>query len=112
MLNQPFHFAPYLKTVIWGGDRIAPFKRIHSAPQGVGESWEISAVPGHVSVVDRGPYEGKTLNELVEMFGAELMGHRNFRTYGNSFPLLIKLIDARDDLSVQVHEPAFFDAFS
>ncbi|MCI9285824.1 MAG: mannose-6-phosphate isomerase [Muribaculaceae bacterium] len=103
MLNQPFHFAPYLKTVIWGGDRIAPFKRIHSAPQGVGESWEISAVPGHVSVVDRGPYEGKTLSELVEMFGAELMGHRNFRTYGNSFPLLIKLIDARDDLSVQVH---------
>ena len=59
MLNQPIHFAPYLKSVIWGGERIAPFKGIVTNQHQIGESWEISAVPGHVSVVDRGPLEGK-----------------------------------------------------
>lgn len=103
MLNQPFHFSPQLKTVLWGGDRISRFKRIPSAPAGVGESWEISAVPGHVSVVDRGPHAGKTLSELIDEFGPELMGEHNHSLYAPSFPLLIKIIDARDNLSVQVH---------
>lgn len=103
MLDQPLHFTPYLKTVIWGGERIAPFKGITTDKTGIGESWEISAVPGHVSVVDRGPYKGRILTELIEEFGPELLGEENFRRHGTSFPLLIKLIDARDDLSVQVH---------
>ena len=55
MLNQPLHFTPYLKSVIWGGERIAPFKGIVTDQTQIGESWEISAVPGHVSVVDRSP---------------------------------------------------------
>ncbi len=103
MLNQPFHFAPYLKTVIWGGERIAPFKGIKTHQTSIGESWEISAVPDHVSVVDSGPCEGMTLTDLVEKYGPELMGERNYQLYAPSFPLLIKLIDAREDLSVQVH---------
>ena len=103
MLNQPFHFAPFLKSVIWGGDHIAPYKGIETDLTSIGESWEISAVPGHVSVVDRGPFKGQTLTDLIDLFGARLVGEANLRRYGTSFPLLIKLIDARADLSVQVH---------
>ena len=103
MLNQPFHFTPFLKSVIWGGERIAPFKGITTDQTQIGESWELSAVPGHVSVVDRGPYRGLTLTDLIEKFGPELMGEENYRCYAPSFPLLIKIIDARADLSVQVH---------
>lgn len=102
MLNIPFHFSPYLKPVIWGGNRIAPFKGLPDA-DGIGESWEISAVEGHVSVVDSGPYAGRTLTELIEIFGAELLGEENYQLYGTKFPLLIKFIDAQADLSVQVH---------
>lgn len=103
MLNRPFHFAPFLKSVIWGGERIAPFKGIKTSQTSIGESWELSAVPGHVSVVDRGPCEGMTLTELIEKYGPELMGVANYERYAPSFPLLIKLIDAKADLSVQVH---------
>lgn len=103
MLNQPFHFTPFLKTVLWGGDRIIQFKGMKPAGSHIGESWEISAVPGHVSVVDRGPYAGLTLTDLIEKFGPELMGESNYRRHAPSFPLLIKFIDAKEDLSVQVH---------
>ena len=103
MFTQVLHFAPYLKSVIWGGERIAPFKGIATDQTYIGESWEISAVPGHVSVVDRGPLKGKNLTELINEYGAELVGEAIYRQFGVNFPLLIKLIDACDDLSVQVH---------
>lgn len=103
MFTQVLHFAPYLKSVIWGGERIAPFKGIATDQTCIGESWEISAVPGHVSTVDRGPLKGKSLSELINEHGAELVGEKIYRKFGENFPLLIKLIDARDDLSVQVH---------
>ncbi len=104
MLNQPFHFTPLLKTVLWGGDRIMSFKGMNTeGSSSIGESWEISAVPGHVSVVDRGPYAGMSLTDLIEKFGPELMGESNYRRHAPSFPLLIKFIDAKEDLSVQVH---------
>jgi len=69
----------------------------------IGESWELSAVPGHESVVAEGPLAGKTITELGEELGAELLGSKTVEKYGKNFPLLIKLIDARNDLSVQVH---------
>lgn len=103
MLNQPLHFTPYLKSVIWGGERIAPFKGIVTDQTQIGESWEISAVPGHVSVVDRGPLAGQSLTELIDTYGADLVGRHIYERYGSAFPLLIKLIDAKADLSVQVH---------
>lgn len=103
MLNQALHFTPYLKSVIWGGDRIAPFKGIVTDQTAIGESWEISAVPGHVSVVDRGPLTGKSLTELIREYGADLVGKDIYERFGENFPLLIKLIDAQADLSVQVH---------
>lgn len=102
-LKEPLHFSPYLKSVIWGGEAIAPFKGIVTDQKSIGESWEISAVPGKVSVVDRGTFKGKSLTELIEEFGPALVGGKVYETYGKNFPLLIKIIDAKDNLSVQVH---------
>ena len=101
--KAPLRFRPYLKTVIWGGDRICAYKGIEQPEPNIGESWEISCVPGHESVVDEGAYEGFTLRELIERFGASLLGDAVYERYGANFPLLIKLIDANDNLSVQVH---------
>lgn len=102
-LKEPLHFAPYLKSVIWGGEAIAPFKGIVTDQKSIGESWEISAVPGKVSVVDRGTFKGRSLTELIEEFGPALVGGKVYEKYGKNFPLLIKIIDAKDNLSVQVH---------
>lgn len=96
-------FKPILKSVIWGGDKIADFKGIETDRHDIGESWEISGVDGNESVVAEGKDAGMTITELVKRDGASLLGSRNFMKYGDSFPLLIKFIDAKDDLSVQVH---------
>lgn len=98
-----WQFKPILKQTIWGGDRIASFKGIVTDLGNVGESWEVSGVEGSESVVADGPDKGLTLPELIAKYGASLMGNRNFDRYGTRFPLLIKFIDAREDLSVQVH---------
>lgn len=96
-------FDPILKSVIWGGTRIATFKGITADSDTIGESWEVSPMPGHESVVAAGPYKGKTLPELCREFPDQLLGERVARKTGNKFPLLLKLIDSTDDLSVQVH---------
>lgn len=101
--RAPLRFKPYLKPVIWGGDRICAFKGIEQPEPNIGESWEISAVPGHESVVDGGVYDGLTLQDLIETFGSSLLGDEVYSRYGGNFPLLVKLIDANDNLSVQVH---------
>ncbi len=98
-----FKFNPVLKQTLWGGERIASYKGVDSELTRVGESWELSALAGSESVVCGGPYEGNTLSELVARLGASLVGQRNFERFGRDFPLLVKFIDARDDLSIQVH---------
>ena len=99
----PLKFKPYLCTKVWGGEKIAPFKGIYTTRNRIGESWEISAVEGHVSIVENGPLAGKSLSDLMNEFGAALVGRKVFKKTGTEFPLLIKFIDAKDDLSVQVH---------
>lgn len=99
----PLIFEPYLKSVIWGGDKICRYKGVAQPEPRIGESWEISAVPGHESVVASGPYAGLKLSELTERFGADLLGEKVEKIYGRQFPLLVKIIDAVDNLSVQVH---------
>lgn len=96
-------FRPILKQTIWGGGKIGPYKKIETEKDCVGESWELSGVKGSESVVAGGPDAGLTLSQLIDRYGASLMGSRNYEKFGNRFPLLIKFIDARDDLSVQVH---------
>ena len=99
----PFTFKPILKKVIWGGSDICPFKGITPVENGVGESWELSHVEGNYSIVDNGELEGKSLDELIRSYGKELLGKKVMERFGTTFPLLIKFIDARDNLSIQVH---------
>ena len=97
-------FEPLFKSVIWGGKRIAEFKGIPSQGDTIGESWELSCVPGNESVVVEGEFKGRNLKELLLEFPTEIMGEKLLARYGKGeFPLLIKLIDSADDLSVQVH---------
>ncbi|MDE7466413.1 MAG: class I mannose-6-phosphate isomerase [Muribaculaceae bacterium] len=96
-------FNPIFKSKIWGGDRIPALKNIETECKEIGESWEISGIPGAESVVCGGPDEGLTITQLIERHGSNLLGRRNYARFGNTFPLLVKIIDAHDDLSVQVH---------
>ena len=101
--REPLHFKPYLKPVLWGGTRIARAKGVATAATDIGESWEVSVIPGHVSVVDRGEHSGENLTALVERYSESLLGSGSIRRHGRCFPLLIKFIEARDNLSLQVH---------
>ena len=100
---KPLKFKALLKQTIWGGDKIIPFKHLDDHLENVGESWEISGVPGNETVVSDGEYAGKKLNELVIEQKDKLVGKANYERFGDEFPLLIKFIDARQDLSIQVH---------
>jgi len=96
-------FQPILKSILWGGDAISRFKQMETPLDGIGESWEISGVAGDLSVVANGAMQGETLHSLMLRYGADLLGESVFQRYGATFPLLIKFIDARQALSVQVH---------
>lgn len=98
-----YKFRPILKSLIWGGEKIAPYKGIETDMTAIGESWEISGVKGNESVVAGGADDGMTIPELIERDKETLLGKKNFNRFGMEFPLLIKFIDARQDLSIQVH---------
>lgn len=100
---KPLKFNALLKSTLWGGDKIIPFKHLDINQENVGESWEISGVPGNETVVSDGDYKGKKLNEVVAELKGKLVGEDNYTRFGDEFPLLIKFIDARQDLSIQVH---------
>lgn len=99
----PLKFEPILKQTLWGGEKIVPFKKLSTDLHNVGESWEISGVTNDESVVANGEYKGYTLPKLVKTFREELVGEANYARFGETFPLLIKFIDAQQDLSIQVH---------
>ena len=99
----PLKFKPILKTIVWGGEKIAPYKEIVTEQKHIGESWELSGVKGNESVVENGPLAGKTIAELVKEYKGELVGKQVYENTGDEFPLLIKFIDALTDLSIQVH---------
>lgn len=96
-------FEPILKSVLWGGEKIAPYKGIATDLHCIGESWELSGLPDDCSVIADGPDRGLRLDELLAREGARLLGRRNYARFGNAFPLLVKFIDAQRDLSIQVH---------
>ena len=100
---RPLRFTPQLKSLIWGGEKIAPYKGIRTGGRNIGESWELSGVAGNESVVAEGEYAGRTLPELIARFRGELVGEAVYERHGTEFPLLVKFIDARQDLSIQVH---------
>lgn len=99
----PLKFNPILKDKIWGGSRLNRVLNKPAAGESCGESWEISAVEGDISVVSEGFLKGNNLKELIEIYMGDLMGDSVYDKFGLDFPLLIKYIDANDDLSIQVH---------
>lgn len=101
---QPIKFWPILKETIWGGCKIPHIKHISGLENKlIGESWEILGLENCESVVNSGAYDGMSLSRLIDMQKEKLVGEENYRRFGNGFPLLIKFIDARQDLSIQVH---------
>ncbi|MCI5581471.1 MAG: class I mannose-6-phosphate isomerase [Phocaeicola plebeius] len=99
----PLKFQPLLKSTIWGGEKIIPFKHLDLQQEKVGESWEISGVPGDESIVANGADAGKNLQQMMDEYKGALVGEENYQRFDGQFPLLIKFIDAQDDLSIQVH---------
>ncbi len=100
----PIKFKPIFHEKIWGGNRMKPvLNKDYGDLPNCGESWEISGVEGFISEVDNGFLAGNDLQELVEIYMGDLVGEKVYKKFGNEFPLLIKFIDAADDLSVQVH---------
>ncbi|MCR4659545.1 MAG: class I mannose-6-phosphate isomerase [Bacteroidales bacterium] len=99
----PMKFMPLFKNVVWGGNRIKDLGFDYSPLPNCGELWALSSVEGRESVVANGFLEGNNLAEVLEIYMGELVGERNYEHFGNTFPVLVKLIDSADRLSVQVH---------
>lgn len=99
----PLKFKPLLKQTIWGGNKLAYKSDNAQVKDSIGESWEISGVQDNISVVSEGPLADNSLQELIEVYMGDLVGDKIYDQFGIEFPLLIKFIDARDNLSIQVH---------
>ncbi|MBZ0328609.1 MAG: class I mannose-6-phosphate isomerase [Altibacter sp.] len=98
----PLKFTPILKEKVWGGGKLASIFQKEGTGN-IGESWELSGVEDNVSVVANEPLKGTLLTELIETYKEQLVGKTTYEQFGNKFPLLFKFIDAREDLSVQLH---------
>ena len=100
----PLKFKPIFKDKIWGGDKIKTVLGKDFSPlPNCGEVWVLSGVKGNQTIVENGFLAGNELNELIEIFMDDLVGDKVFTQFGNEFPVLIKFIDAKDWLSIQVH---------
>ncbi len=100
----PLKFKPIFKDKIWGGDKIQSVMGLDFSPlANCGEAWMLSGVEGSPSIVTNGFLAGNELNELLEVYMHDLVGDDVYKKFGNEFPVLIKLIDANDWLSIQVH---------
>lgn len=99
----PMKFLPLFKNKVWGGNKIASLGFDFSPLPNCGELWALSGVKDNESVIANGFLEGNNLSEALEIYMGELIGERNYLRFGNEFPILVKLIDANDKLSIQVH---------
>ena len=103
MKFYPLTFTPILKDRIWGGTKLKSYLNKSIVSETTGESWEISTVPGDISVVASGVFEGKNINEIIDLHPTEILGKSVIARFGKQFPLLFKFIDAKEDLSIQLH---------
>ena len=99
----PIKFKPIYKPKVWGGEKIKNLKSVKKTPDNCGESWEISALQGDLSVVANGFLKDNTIEEIIEVYMGEIVGDEVFENFGYEFPLLIKIIEAKENLSIQVH---------
>lgn len=102
-LLYPMVFKPNLHSVVWGGNRLKPWKQMPEEGEPIGESWEVSAVPSSPSIVDNGHWTGMSLIDVICKMPNEILGRANANKFSNQLPLLVKFIDAEKDLSIQVH---------
>ncbi len=102
-ISYPIKFEPILKEKVWGGNKLITRFNKKSSKDNIGESWEISDVEGDESIVSNGRLKGKTLSEILIEYKEQLVGEHVYKQFKNKFPLLIKFIDAKEPLSIQVH---------
>ncbi len=103
MKLYPLKFTPILKERLWGGTKLRDVLQKSITSDITGESWELSTVEGDVSVLANGELAGISLQELIHKYPNELLGKNVVQRFGNDFPILIKFIDAKQDLSIQLH---------
>ena len=103
MKLYPFLFQPNLHEVVWGGNRLCPYKGLPDSEAPIGESWEVSAVPSSPSIISNGEFAGRDLISVISEAPEDILGQTVNERYHGQLPLLVKFIDARRDLSIQVH---------
>lgn len=103
MKLYPLKFTPLYKYRIWGGEKLKTKLNKKYTEENIGESWEVSDVSGDETVVSEGPLKGKTLRDLANQYKGDFVGNAVYEKFGEEFPLLIKFIDAKTPLSIQVH---------
>ena len=103
MTLYPLLFQPNLHPVIWGGNQLRPYKGLEPSDEPIGESWEVSAVPSSPSIISNGEWAGRDINSVISEYPEQILGKEVNKKYNGQFPLLAKFIDAKQDLSIQVH---------
>lgn len=103
MQLYPLLFEPNLHSVVWGGNQLRPYKGLETSGEPIGESWEVSAVPSSTSIISNGEWRGKDLISVINELPEAILGKKVNVKYAGKLPLLVKFIDARKDLSIQVH---------
>lgn len=103
MQLYPLLFEPNLHSVVWGGKQLRPYKGLEPSDEPIGESWEVSAVPSSTSIVSNGAWKGKDLITAINEQPGSILGKKVNEKYHGKLPLLVKFIDAKLDLSIQVH---------
>ncbi|UKK56799.1 class I mannose-6-phosphate isomerase [Prevotella communis] len=103
MQLYPFLFEPNLHSVVWGGNKLRPYKGLEPSDEPIGESWEVSAVPSSTSIICNGEWKGKDLITAINEQSEAILGKTVNEKYQGKLPLLVKFIDAKRDLSIQVH---------
>ena len=103
MSFYPLLFHPNLHPVIWGGNQLRPYKGLEPSNESIGESWEVSAVPSSPSIISNGEWAGRDINSVIREYSEQILGKEVNKKYNGQLPLLAKFIDAKQDLSIQVH---------
>ena len=103
MQLYPLLFEPNLHTVVWGGNQLCPYKVLEPSDEPIGESWEVSAVPTSTNIIANGVLKGKDLITVISENPDSILGKAVSEKYQGKLPLLVKFIDAKRDLSIQVH---------
>lgn len=103
MQLYPLLFEPNLHSVVWGGHQLRPYKGLEASNEPIGESWEVSAVPSSTSIISNGEWKGNNLISVINEHPEAILGRAVNEKYNGKLPLLVKFIDAKKDLSIQVH---------